>query len=217
MALGLFMHTHYQTTKQPKIDTLIIIGNGFDIWQGLDTSYKKFEEYYQEHLDDILKKLHIKKQILYDKSGVPVLDAKGKRITVSDVELFFGNPFHPEKLPHEFWHTFEVSLDRLDDQELNLYFGKTRAGLKGIRKSAKNAVRILRKAFCDWIETIKIDEKDGGYDFGDNCLFINFNYTDTLLKRFGVDERKEYHIHGEATDRESIIFGHASHEYSGSH
>lgn len=192
-------------------DTLVIIGNGFDIWQGLDTSYSRFEEYYHSHLDEILRKLRIKKHTLYDENGSPVLDKCGKPITFSDVELFYGNPFEPDRLPHSFWNTFESSLDKLDDQRLNLYFGKDKEGLKGIRTSSGNAQRILRKAFCDWIATINIDEKDSGYCFGDNCLFINFNYTDTLIKRFKVKACNEYHIHGEAADQESIIFGHATH------
>lgn len=42
-------------------------------------------------------------------------------------------------------------------------------------------------------------------------MFINFNYTDTLHKCMGVKEELEYHIHGEADDSESIIFGHNEH------
>lgn len=199
-----------QNAGVPK-DTLVMIGNGFDIWQGLDTSYSNFEEYYHQHLDEILKKLRIKKRTLYDKNGDPEFDKDGKPILFSDVELFYGDPFEPSRLPHSFWNTFESSLDKLDDQQLNYYFGKERAGLKGIKKGADNARRILRQAFCDWIATIDIERKDAGFRFGDNCLFINFNYTDTLIKRFGVKEDDEYHIHGEASDKESIIFGHATH------
>ena len=57
----------------------------------------------------------------------------------------------------------------------------------------------------------KITSAKSNYNFGDNSYFINFNYTDTLEKRFGVDEINDYHIHGEATDPEDIIFGHSSH------
>lgn len=42
-------------------DTLIIIGNGFDIWQGLHTSYGQFQNYYLEHREEILRKLKFKK------------------------------------------------------------------------------------------------------------------------------------------------------------
>lgn len=42
-------------------------------------------------------------------------------------------------------------------------------------------------------------------------MFVNFNYTDTLLKRFGVKAVNEFHIHGMANEKESIIVGHATH------
>lgn len=45
-----------------KIDTLFIIGNGFDIWQGLHTDYFQFRDYYIEHRDEILNNLHLKKK-----------------------------------------------------------------------------------------------------------------------------------------------------------
>lgn len=192
-------------------DTLVIIGNGFDIWQRLDTSYDRFEEYYYAHLDEILKALHIKKRTLLNEDRKPVLNDKGEPILYSDVELFYGDPYKPGRLPHDFWHTFEASLDKMDDQQLNLFFGKDPSGLKGIKRGVRNALRILEKTFCDWVATINIDQLEPGYRFGDNCLFINFNYTDTLLKRFGIKEEDEIHIHGEAYDKKSIIFGHSTH------
>ena len=45
--------------KKPGINTLVLIGNGFDRWQGLNTSYSDFQKYYLAHRDEILKKLHI--------------------------------------------------------------------------------------------------------------------------------------------------------------
>ncbi|HFQ5314463.1 AbiH family protein [Vibrio vulnificus] len=33
------------------MSTLFIIGNGFDIWNGLPTSYRNFNEKYKEHLE----------------------------------------------------------------------------------------------------------------------------------------------------------------------
>lgn len=58
---------------------------------------------------------------------------------------------------------------------------------------------------------MEITAGNAGYHFDDSCYFINFNYTDTLIKRFGVNPENEYHIHGEANDPESIIFGHSTH------
>ena len=194
--------TKKEASFVPK-DTLIIIGNGFDIWQGLDTGYDQFQKYYLSHCDEIMNRLRIKKRVLADENG--------QKISISDVELIYGNPFRPKQLDDEFWSTFETSLDKLDAERLNLFFGKERKSLREMDKSIRNADRILREAFCNWIATIKIDNRDADYQFGDNCLFINFNYTDTLLRRFKVKMGNECHIHGEAADRDSIIYGHSTH------
>lgn len=183
-------------------DTLFIIGNGFDIWQDLHTSFAEFQQYYLTHREEIVHKLRIKKHIR---------NLDGQSVSINDVELIYGNPFNPEELNHEFWNSFETSLCKLNAERINLFFGKERKGLRLMEKSIRNANRILREAFCDWIATITIDEKEPNYLFGDNCLFINFNYTDTLFKRFRVQDTDEFHIHGKASDKKSIIFGHSLH------
>lgn len=184
-------------------NTLVLIGNGFDIWQKLNTGYAEFQAYYLKHRNEITKKLKIKSKILRQKDG-------GAR-KISDVELIYGDPFRPANLDDDFWHTFEASLGKLDAQRLNLFFGKEKRGLKMMARSVVNANRILKEAFCRWIATIPVDDKDSGLRFDDNCYFINFNYTDTLEKRFGVSEKDITHIHGQASDAESIIVGHAIH------
>lgn len=189
--------------NRPYKDTLVIIGNGFDLWQGCNTSYTEFQKDYLAHRDEILRKLHIKKH--------KYLDELGNSISLSDVELIYGDPFEPAELRGEFWGTFETSLADIDAERINMFFGKDFKGLKKMRRCVQNANWILREAFCSWIGTTQVAEGKEKYDFGDNCLFINFNYTDTLRKRFGVKEEDECHIHGEATDKRSIIFGHSSH------
>lgn len=184
-------------------DTLIIIGNGFDIWQGLDTSYAQFRAYYLAHRDAILKKLHIKKYTVRAENGAPY--------QVTDVEIIYGDPFDPSELDNSFWGTFETSLSKVDAERINFFFGKEKSGLRTMKRSIKNASRILKEAFCGWIASIVIENKAPTYDFGANCLFINFNYTDTLPKHFQVDSTNEFHIHGTASDKASIIFGHSDH------
>lgn len=196
----------------PEIDALVIIGNGFDAWQGLNTSYASFREYYQTHREEIMKRLHIKmKEIEEYHQGKLV-----QKIRISDVEIVYGDPFRPRELELEFWNRFEDSLSKVDAEALNFYFGKEKQDLKDMRKSIRNAKRILTEAFCDWIQSQPIEEKQGmvngkPFRFGEHCAFINFNYTDTLGNRFGVDEKWVIHIHGEASDRKSIIVGHSTH------
>lgn len=95
--------------------------------------------------------------------------------------------------------------------DLISFFGKEDDDLDDMDISIKNAQAILREAFCDWISTITVEEKEPDFNFGKNCLFINFNYTDTLEKRFAVPHENVFHIHGEASRKNSIVFGHSMH------
>ena len=72
--------------RHPEIDTIVVIGNGFDKWQGLNTSYTDFQTYYYKHLDEILKKLHIKKK--------KCIGSDGTMEEWSDVEVMYGDPFN---------------------------------------------------------------------------------------------------------------------------
>lgn len=197
------VRTEEQSLKKGKYRNLIVIGNGFDRWQGLPTSYEHFRQYYSTHIHAILKKLGIRAK----------RDQDGTLIT--PVELIYGDAFRPSRLQDEFFWSFEASMALLDDQQLNLYFGKTNRGIYRMQETIEQAQRILKTAFGDWVASIPIDGRDAGYRFDDDCYFVNFNYTDTLEKRFHVDEEVDYHIHGDATDPESIIFGHSTHPEQG--
>lgn len=188
--------------NKTKINTLILIGNGFDRWQGLDTSYSSFCKFYKENIKDVLKKLHIKEH-KYISNGVIKYN--------NDVDIVYGDALDTEEIDDEFWLNFEDNLSNINSLDINLRFGKEVSEIRYMNKCIKNAKRILTEMFCRWIQSINVDNKDSGYVFGDNCLIINFNYTDTVKKRFGINPINEFHIHGSADNKKSIIFGHSDH------
>lgn len=140
----LFAANYVEPDKRVKVDTLVLIGNGFDIWQGLNTSFRSFEKYYEEHLEEVLRCFHLKRHTGYDKEGKLITDEKGTPITYSDVELFYGNSFQPAKLSTEFWGNLESSMDKVDDQQINYFFGRDR--VKDIKQCADNAQRVLKES-----------------------------------------------------------------------
>ncbi|MBP3742154.1 MAG: bacteriophage abortive infection AbiH family protein [Treponema sp.] len=186
-----------------KYKNLIIIGNGFDRWQGLPTSYGNFIDYYNLHIEQILKKLHVKK--------LKIKNPDGKKQKINPVDLIYSNPINPKPLEDEFFWNFEQSVALLDDHLINLSFGKSNRGLRKLRRTVQQAQKILRTAFSDWIHSIVVPDNPTGAKFSNDCYFINFNYTDTLEKFFGVNPLSINHIHGYADDSESIIVGHATH------
>ena len=65
-----------------KYSKLLIIGNGFDRWQGLPTSYGQFKEYYKNNIHNIAKELHIKTTVGEDGS------------LITPVEMIYGDIFN---------------------------------------------------------------------------------------------------------------------------
>ena len=180
-----------------KYTKLFIIGNGFDRWQGLPTSYEDFKKFYNKNVENIASELNVE------------VDKTTAGNIITPVELLYGDILKPSELPQEFFWNFEAATALIDDQKLINNFEKSYKGLYQLQQLVDDAQRILRKAFCDWIKSIHIIPANTGYSFDENCYFINFNYTDTLEKRFNVNNVN--YIHGNAGDDDSIIFGHSTH------
>ena len=189
--------------SRSKYRNLIIVGNGFDCWQSIPTSYEAFRLYYSKHVEEVAKALGYGIYTVTDKSGAK------KNITA--VELIYGNPFEPNYLENEFFWNLEARMDRLDDQKINFFFGRSAEGREKLRKTVDEAITLLRRLFCDWVETFNIKKENSGFRFSDDSFIVNFNYTDTLEKRFGVNPNNDFHIHGVATDPSSIVVGHSTH------
>ena len=186
-----------------KYKNLIIIGNGFDRWQGIPTSYDNFRQYYFTHIEQVAIELGC--------SFYSAVDDNGEEKRVTAVELIYGDPFEPKHLEAEFFWNLEARLDGIDDQIVNLYFGRDKEGIEKLNKAVDEAILLIQRLFSDWVGTLDVSSSDSGYKFTDDCFVVNFNYTDTVEKRFGVSPQNVYHIHGSAQCADSIIVGHTSH------
>ena len=169
-----------------KYKNLIIVGNGFDCWQSLPTSYEKFRVYYNEHIEETARALGYERYTIIDQSGME------KKVTA--VELIYGNPLMADQLENEFFWNLEARMDKLDDQNINLFFVRSAEGRKKLSKVVDEAIMLLRKLFCDWVATFNIEEADSGFQFLQDSFVINFNYSDTLEKRFGVNPNNDFQL-----------------------
>lgn len=204
-------------------ENLILIGNGFDIWQGLPTSYSDFGNYYEKNKDRIGKELNIEpitighapqaKTMNYFEAlywfasglvmGMGVLSNQG-----NDYGKDFELPQNP--IPAEFWYQFEEYLYDLDiDYVLDFFRNNNDYDLELMQLDFADLHKLIREYLYQWINSVEIDLKPTDYDFS-NCFFINFNYTDSLRKRFGVENALDYHIHGFANNKQTLCFGHTN-------
>lgn len=166
---------------------LIVIGNGFDKAHGLETGYENFKAYLQsEHYD-------------FYHSITKYIDAEN------------------------LWYSFEDALGTLDSdtlQESN-YCYLTGYSDEDWRDNANHDYQYeiqmelsfashISSYLCEWIKSINthISPKSHIIIFDDNCIFLSFNYTDTLETVYGISEDRILYIHGKAMRGDPLIVGH---------
>ena len=165
--------------------TLYIIGNGFDLAHGIPSSYSHFRDYCQKH-----------NQELYNL-----------------IERFYPNP-------EEFWAAFETNLKNIDADMIidwcQLGNGEWNTNYKDFYRftdEVKNTVDNIKTSivagFHEWIHSLYVDCQKAAGLYSQDALFLNFNYTKTLEKSYGISEDRILHIHGISdTEIQSLVFGH---------
>jgi hypothetical protein len=168
---------------------LHIIGNGFDLHHELLTKYENYYSYLG---------------FLYPKED----------IAISDID--FSLKYNFEKLLQDnrerdyqkTWADAELVLGECLRSET-------------IRERRGNEIDKLEKIFDEsnmrkWILEVNkaiVAKKKSDYFsklFGEDDLFLCFNYTDTLKTLYGTDDKNICYIHGKASDPASkIYFGHS--------
>lgn len=197
------------------VDTLYIIGNGFDLAHQLLTSYGDFREYLEkkataeEEMREMIKLL-ITVIDKHDAGENAEAGDKGKwsgleeycgkiELKDADISLSDRSYFDEEGEEHEIPYSWEEKGAEVD----------------GFVKSI-DALHVL---FGEWIdicggqeqmklaEEHKIDYFTGKLRDSDYAILC-FNYTDTLEQLYGVEENRICHIHGKRGTRGKYYFGH---------
>jgi hypothetical protein len=165
------------------VSTLFIIGNGFDIWNQLPTSYGNFNKEYKEHLDE---HIHYFDDFCY-------IDAEWSNFEES-LGSFNQDDFHDNA-------AMQPSLEELGDEPKLLYGYEDEITIK-----KEELVDDITNAFREWIRSIDVHSAQKLIHFYLPAFFVNFNYTTTLQDVYNVPDNRILHIHGKV-GRE-IIFGH---------
>lgn len=186
---------------------LNIIGNGFDLYHGLPTSYYFFACYFLKNYEED-----------YDKLANMYGISKGLYSHISE-DLTRGID------DKGFWSQFEKSLGYIDSgwvegsllDDLDLEYPDPAVTLEIDRP---NLVRDIKKILHSWIlNTVDKDEiyvivknrlKDNVIQFDENDNFISFNYTHTLEEVYEIED--VFHIHGECCNdnEDELIIGHGN-------
>lgn len=170
--------------------TLYIIGNGFDLWHRIPSSYAYFKEYVALHdrdlFDAVENYLWAAGENWSDlEASLAELDVDAIIDDRSQFLVSYGAEEWSDAYHHDFQYEIEQVVKRLSIQ-LRAHFGHWIRELS-IPTSATTRLRT--------IDT--------------EAVFLNFNYTSTL-RLYGVPDSHILHIHGSADRQEAdLILGHA--------
>lgn len=203
---------------------LFIIGNGFDLFHDLPTTYYDLREYFRRPIEynDWLgvspDAYYLNPIVVMDNLIMHTVfedyDISEKRVVVNinksaSLNKSLNKILEKKGIPVVdrtfLWSDFEGVLGRIDfskylkDEEYGSY-------------SIENAFGSLRSVFPEWINSIDINNTIPNSNFKKlidytQDLFLTFNYTKVLEKIYNIPAENICHIHGECGDK--IIFGHS--------
>jgi hypothetical protein len=171
---------------------LYVIGNGFDLWHGIPSSYAQFKEYVRRHDRDLFDAIDSYLPADEDWSDLESALADVDVDSIIDDLGHFMQAYSAEDWSDAGHHDFQYEVDQVVQ-----------------RLSTK-----LRARFGEWIRTLVIPtastatKRLKGIDV--DAAFLTFNYTSTLGNLYAVPDAHVLHIHGKARLQDSeLILGHA--------
>lgn len=216
---------------------LFIIGNGFDCHAhrdkngvGMKTMYKDFKDYILSRYPDIVYNNGVPEQCLtadhhdYDYDDDEVV---GFIVQVLDLCQDDNWSTLENSLGKDIYSIFADELSDVDiENQKDSEISRNIATNENIGFAIKSTFVLLKDLFTDWVtdELQNITYKEykkrkdiqkvlAGCSLIDMLFqvkrsYINFNYTSTLEKVYGINPRNVFHLHGKAG--EEICFGHGN-------
>lgn len=161
---------------------VVLIGNGFDLHHGLESSYWHYKEWLKGTHPDLLRKL----ECYIDVSGEWWNDFE-RNLAEFDIMKII------KECPHVY-PTHDFRFPPALAYSSNWFFD-------ALRKD-------LTDSFVEWVKTITRKEPFGRIDLPEAKLYLSFNYTDTLERTYGIYEERILYLHGKALRGDKLIFGH---------
>lgn len=151
---------------------LYIIGNGFDIAHGIPCKYSDFRRYCEEKMPKLYEKLNR----FYDGGDKLWSDFERELPNLNKDALFdWATTNNPNW--NQNWKAYYDFIDEVRDEV--------------------DYVEGLKLAFTEWVQALSLEDVRRQYDiFGEDSLFITFNYTLTLENVYHIPAYRILHIHG---------------------
>lgn len=170
-------------------DTLYIVGNGFDVFHNIHSTYKNYAQWLSTTHCDILNEID-------ETFGVcnscwwNNFESNLASVDVVEMSVQIGTENEPDFLAEHFrdswWYDGEYAIkNRLD----GIY-------------------RRITSSFEEWVNQLDLSCCVPSLNLKKEAIYLNFNYTDTLESVYGINHENVCHIHGRASVGDSLILGH---------
>lgn len=169
-------------------NTLYVLGNGFDLYHKMSTSYWHFKEYLKQTNRELYN--IVDEYLSIDQNWSDFEEALG-HINVDQIIEEASEQlqsYNTEKWKESYHHDFQFYIEEIV-QEL----------------SSK-----LHNNFCEWLKQIEVHTESELLNINQNAYFLTFNYTPTLNSLYQIPLQNVFHIHGEIeSGTTDIVLGHS--------
>ena len=181
-----------QEVSRPMTDALYIIGNGFDLHHGIPSAYSSFGQFLADH-DPETANL-VEQYFSVDKDFWSEFEERladfNSELLIDDAQQFLVS-YGADDWSDAYHHDYQYELDRVVSRISNT----------------------MRERFAEWIRQLRIPQtplpSSVQLNIDPKATFLNFNYTPSLQRLYGVSDSHILHIHGAAIDPESsLVLGH---------
>lgn len=180
---------------------LYIIGNGFDLFTGLRTSYADFKRWLEVNYVFVYENMIA----AYSMEGEWWNDFE-TQLGQLDIENYVRRFAKPEKPVTE----IIADLETRKQQEQNTPEFSNLYSESPCANRLRGLLDILQFCFERWVvdcQSVITNPKYINIEKNDS-VFINFNYTDVLEWFYEIPEERVLHIHGRASRHERLVIGH---------
>lgn len=171
-------------------ESLVIIGNGFDIFHGIRSSYWDFKRYLEKNREhgfiDALESYISSDELWCSfEYALGCLDFNAVKDSNSCYLLGYGDDNWRDSAHHDY--------QMMISEELQF---------------AKDIPNYLR----EWILSLETrkEQKISNNVLNSNNTYISFNYTDTLEQTYDIPRNKILYVHGKALESGQLIVGHGN-------
>ena len=167
-------------------DTLIIIGNGFDLAHDIKSSYWDFREWLYKNGNTKL----VNMMDVFFSNERDVWSGIEQALGEYDEEAILDYCRPDEEFDIE--HSLSSSA-KIEDSPMAFF---------------QPVLEEFKDAFEEWVDNIDINGIKNVYHLDPLCRYLTFNYTDTLETRYGIPINQISHIHGSRLNNEEYVVGH---------